>query len=264
MKHIRLFEGFLNEHKSTDDMSFAEIKKTKEDLTKSGGFKIYVGKENQITKLLRSLTSLSSPWVERESETQVKVYDTPDEDSKHEIEDMIGEFGLSSVDLNSLTENGEEIPSKPFFIEATEKTIDDKLVKAGIKGGRKLPPPYVGVSANGIVWEMFKQTEGGKKGWMIHPTGRKIKPELIDKYMNEGREVMVADMDVEAAGLVSEIKDSLDFASAKLYDFKKMSDYIKNDYPELSKDIADVVEPMMIELENEYPKKLRELLKKFK
>jgi len=81
---------------------------------------------------------------------------------------------------------------------------------------------------------------------------------------NEGREVMVADMDVEAAGLVDEIKDSLDFASTKLYDLKKMSDYIKNDYPELSKDIADVVEPMMIELENEYPQKLQALLKKFK
>jgi len=82
--------------------------------------------------------------------------------------------------------------------------------------------------------------------------------------VEEGREVMVADMDVEAAGLVDEIKDSLDFASTKLYDLKKMSDYIKNDYPELSKDIADVVEPMMIELENEYPQKLQALLKKFK
>jgi hypothetical protein len=264
MKHIKLFEGFLNEHKSTEDMSFAEIKKTKEDLTKSGGFKMYVGKDHQVTKLLRSLTSLSSPWVERESDTQIKVYDTPDEDSKHEIEDMIAEFGLSTVDLNSLKENKEEAPSKPFFIEATEKTIDDKLVAAGIKGGRKLPPPYVGVSANGIVWEMFRHEEGGKKGWKIHPTGRTIKPEAIEKYMNEGREIMVADMDVEAAGLVSEIKDSLDFASAKLYDLKKMSDYIKNDYPELSKNIAEVVEPMMTELENEYPKKLQELLKKFK
>jgi hypothetical protein len=95
-----------------------------------------------------------------------------------------------------------------------------------------------------------------------------IEKQILDQLANggleEGREVMVADMDVEAAGLVDDIKNSLDFASAKLYDLKKMSDYIKGEYPELSKDIADVVEPMMTELENEYPKKLQELLKKFK
>lgn len=80
---------------------------------------------------------------------------------------------------------------------------------------------------------------------------------------NEGQEVAVIDMRSEAKGLVDEIKDSFDFASSKLYDFKKMSDYIKREYPELSKEIDDAVEPMMTELENTYPKKLRDLLKKF-
>ena len=81
---------------------------------------------------------------------------------------------------------------------------------------------------------------------------------------NEGYEVQVADMDIEAADLVNQITDSLDFASAKLYDFKKMSDDIKIEYPELSKKIADIVEPMMTQLEREYPVKLKDLLKQFK
>ena len=189
MKHIKLFEGF--KHKSTDDMTFNEIKKIKEELTKKGGFQIfqiYLGKAQSITSFLRSLSSLSSPWVERIDGTNVKVYDTPDEDSKHEIADMLDEFGFHKMDLNKL-----------------EETL-----------------------------------------------------------MSEGHDVMVADMDVEAANLVDEIKDSLDFASAKLYDLKKMSDYIKSDYPKLSKDIATVVEPMMVQLETDYPKQLQELLKKFK
>lgn len=56
--------------------------------------------------------------------------------------------------------------------------------------------------------------------------------------------------------------DSFDFASSKLYDLKKMSDAIKGEYPNLSKDILDVVEPMMTELENDYPNRLKGLLKK--
>lgn len=58
--------------------------------------------------------------------------------------------------------------------------------------------------------------------------------------------------------------DSFDFASSKLYDLKKMSDVIKMEYPDLSKDILDVVEPMMTELENDYPNRLKGLLKKIK
>jgi hypothetical protein len=170
MKHIKLFEGFLNEHKSTEDMSFDEIKDTKTELNKIKGYKTYVGKAENITKFLDNLTQESHQWVERIDNTNVRVYDTPDEDSKHEIEDMIAEFGLNIIDLNSLSESVEDV--KPFFIEATKDTIDDKLIKAGIKGGKLLPPPYVGVSADGNIWEMFMHDEKGKKGWMIHPSGR--------------------------------------------------------------------------------------------
>ena len=88
--------------------------------------------------------------------------------------------------------------------------------------------------------------------------------QVEESLSNEGQEVAVADMKGEADALVAEIKDSLDFASSKLYDFKKMSDYIKAEYPELSRSIAETVEPMMTELEQTYPQKLQALLKKFK
>jgi hypothetical protein len=313
MKHIKLFESFINE-------SHAYICGTCGERAEH--------EEIEANPKMKCSNCGDCNWQVEESETNEAI-----------LKDNI------------------EIPTKPFFIEATDKTIADKLIKAGIKGKKKLPPPIVGITADGVMWEMFMHNEGSKKGWMIHPTHRKIKPEFIDKYMNEnvnvespkititpqyhdekdnrkqsikydvnyqisvngqeieiegvlkpyhtgraeeyefepgwfaedadsdyydehseeieeqilaqfsnaseGQEVMVADMKGEAEGLISEIKDSLDFASAKLYDLKKMSDYIKGDYPELSKQIADLVEPMMTEFETEYPNKFKELLTKF-
>jgi hypothetical protein len=74
---------------------------------------------------------------------------------------------------------------QPFFIEATEDTIMTEVEAKGIKGGSKLPPPYIGVSKNGIVYEMFRHTTSDKKrGWMIHDSGRRIKQEFINKYHN--------------------------------------------------------------------------------
>lgn len=70
----------------------------------------------------------------------------------------------------------------PFFVEATEKTIDKKLFALGIKGGKMLPPPIVGISSDGRMWEMFREDKNGKKGWMVHDSGRKIKQEFIKKY----------------------------------------------------------------------------------
>ena len=73
---------------------------------------------------------------------------------------------------------------KPFFIEATDKTIDARLIKAGIKGKNKIPGYYVGITEDGCIWEMFMHKEGDKKGWMVHPTDRSIKQEFISKYYN--------------------------------------------------------------------------------
>ena len=43
-----------------------------------------------------------------------------------------------------------------------------------------------------------------------------------------------------------------------------MSNAIKNEFPVLSKDIADTVEPMMTTMENDYPQQLKNLLTKFR
>jgi hypothetical protein len=70
--------------------------------------------------------------------------------------------------------------SSPFFIKATDATIDEKLVSVGIRGGAKLRPPFVGITHDGRMWEMFRE----KGGWMVHDSGRSIKKEFIDKYFN--------------------------------------------------------------------------------
>ena len=74
----------------------------------------------------------------------------------------------------------------PFFIEATETTIYKKLSAIGIKGNKLLPPPIIGISEDGRLWEMFmKKKNDGKKGWMIHDSGRKVKPAFISKYYKD-------------------------------------------------------------------------------
>jgi hypothetical protein len=88
-------------------------------------------------------------------------------------------------------------------------------------------------------------------------TNKKVK-------LMEAPEVAVLDLKTEVEDLMIEIKDSFDFASAKLYNLIKISNYIKRDYPELAQDMVNVIEPMMIDLEKKYPNQLEELLTKFK
>ena len=94
---------------------------------------------------------------------------------------------------------------------------------------------------------------------------RKLVRKLLNEsfLFTEAQEVMVADMKEEAHAIMTEIKDSLDFASSKLYDLKKMADYIIREYPELSMSISNMVEPMMESFERTYPMQFKELLKKF-
>lgn len=76
---------------------------------------------------------------------------------------------------------------QPFFIEATLDTIEAKLIEAGIKGYGILPPPFVGVCKDRIVYEMFMhttRTKEPKSGYMIHDSGRRIKQEFLNKYHN--------------------------------------------------------------------------------
>ncbi len=81
--------------------------------------------------------------------------------------------------------------------------------------------------------------------------------------LTEGMDIAVADIRSEAEGLVGEINDSLSHASAKLYDLQKMAESIKGEWPVLSKQISDIVEPMMIDLERKYPTGLKKLIGRF-
>ena len=98
-KYVKSYSVFEHE---ADNMSFSERKKAKDEMREKGDYVKYVGKDTQVTNMLRSLSSFASPWVERDSPTEIKVFNTKDEDIKHEIEDMVAEFGLNKMDLNSL------------------------------------------------------------------------------------------------------------------------------------------------------------------
>lgn len=88
-------------------------------------------------------------------------------------------------------------------------------------------------------------------------TNKKVK-------LMENPGVTTIDLKTEVIAYATEIKDSFDFASAKLYEIIKVSNYIKRDYPELAQEMSNVIEPMMINLETTYPNQLKELLKKIK
>lgn len=83
MKRVKLFEEYFQDK-----------------LTK-GQFKVYVGSIDNVTRLLNSLSSESKEFVQKMSDTQVRVLDGADLDSKFEIEDLLGIFDLKGVDLNS-------------------------------------------------------------------------------------------------------------------------------------------------------------------
>lgn len=83
MKRVKLFEEYFQDK-----------------LTK-GQFKVYVGSSDNVKRLMRNLSSESKEFVQQMSDTQVRVLDGADTDSAFEIEDLLGIFGLTGVDLNS-------------------------------------------------------------------------------------------------------------------------------------------------------------------
>lgn len=147
MKRIKLFEEFLNEHKPTEHMSFDEIKAMKDSMREKGEYVKYIGKAESVAKFLKSLSMLSSPWVESDSPTEVKVFNTPDEDSKHEIEDMIGEYGLGRIDLNSLTEDqlklfptGGELKVVQDLVHSPQSNVGWNNFDPDVSNGYKFKP----------------------------------------------------------------------------------------------------------------------------
>lgn len=83
MKRIKLFEEYFQDK-----------------LTK-GQFKAYVGSSDNVQRLLRALSSESKEYVQQMSDTQIRVLGGADLDSMFEIEDLLGIFDLTGVDLNS-------------------------------------------------------------------------------------------------------------------------------------------------------------------
>lgn len=81
-----------------------------------------------------------------------------------------------------------------------------------------------------------------------------------DFKMSEGQQVQTIDMMDKASSHVEEAIQGLKIASSELYELKKMADEIKLDWPDLSKDIIDIVEPLMTDIENK-EKEINNILK---
>jgi len=231
MKHIKLFEGFINENeenpKITITPQYADEKDPRDQKEKydvNYQFKTADGQEIEVTGIL-------------------KPYDTG---RSEEFEFEAGWFA-EDADSDYYDEHSEEIEKQILakFSEPTNEGLDKKAIQSkidGLEADLLNLPKSSGIAKIRIKGEIKK----------------------LKKSLNEGQDVMVADMYAEAETHIGDIKESLDFASSKLYELKKMADYIKGEFPDLSKDILGTVEPMMTELENDYPNKLAALLKKFK
>lgn len=83
------------------------------------------------------------------------------------------------------------------------------------------------------------------------------------KFLAEGQDVAVIDMREEAEKRVKEALAALEAAAGELYEIVKMAEDVKVEYPKISKELLNVLEPMMGSLENVYPKQLKNLLTKF-
>jgi hypothetical protein len=83
---------------------------------------------------------------------------------------------------------------------------------------------------------------------------------IIGTIMKEGKEVDVLDLKDEAKRHIEEAIDLLNRASAELYEIKKMADYVRLEYPQMSDTIVEAVEPLMMELEG-YEPKIKNILK---
>ena len=80
--------------------------------------------------------------------------------------------------------------------------------------------------------------------------------------VEEGKEVAVLNMVDVAQNHIDEIKNAFNAATSELYDLKKMADDIMLEYPDISKHMIGLVEPMMETLEHDFPQKLKSIIKK--
>lgn len=83
------------------------------------------------------------------------------------------------------------------------------------------------------------------------------------KVIAEGHDVAVIDMREEAEKRVAEACSALEAAAGELYEIVRMAEDVKAEYPTISKEVLNTLEPMMGSLENVYPRQLKALLNKF-
>lgn len=96
----------INLQESLYHLTYAEIQAEKTKLKNQGHYNIYQGNDNSITKFCRSLDSETSPWVERLSDTSIRVYITDDVETNDELQYLLSEFKFIKQDLNKKIHEG--------------------------------------------------------------------------------------------------------------------------------------------------------------
>ena len=105
--------------------------------TISQSYQRYVGKDEKVTAFMNSLDDDMFDYVIQESPTQIKVKKSGKGDIDFTIMDMLEDFNLIPLDLNSVTENiDEEIT---IF---TKDVAKEMLAYLDINGDKKLVSKY--------------------------------------------------------------------------------------------------------------------------
>jgi hypothetical protein len=84
---------------------------------------------------------------------------------------------------------------------------------------------------------------------------------LFESFVTEGSEVTTIDLGEKVQSHVDEIDNAFKVASAELYELKKIADEVKMEWPEVSRQINSIVEPMMESLEGDMTKNIKTLSK---
>lgn len=231
MKHIKLFEGFVNENEENPKITITPLYADEKD------------PRDQQEKYDVNYQFKTPEGHEIEIEGVLKPYHT----GRSEEFEFEPSWFAEDADSDYYDEHSEEIEKEILakFSESTNEGLDKKAIQSKIDG---LEADLINLPKSSSTAKIRIKSEINK----------------LKKSLNEGQDVMVADMYTEAEAFIGDVIESLNFASSKLYELKQMGDYIKGEFPDVSKSILNTVEPMMTELENDYPKKLKDLLKKLK
>lgn len=107
--HGDIAMGLMESEISEKEKSFKEIENEKKALLDKGMYDMYLAPEKKITKMLRSVSSEASPWIERVNDTSIRIYVTSDREAYDELEFLAKEMGLIKQDLNSEEVNEQQL-----------------------------------------------------------------------------------------------------------------------------------------------------------